>query len=64
LYEKNIWNKLKEDFCKIPVLQYYNPSKEIMLSVNASQYCVGVVLLQNNFPVVYVSKALTEVQSK
>ncbi|VVC40884.1 Reverse transcriptase domain [Cinara cedri] len=33
---ENIWNKLKEDLSRVPVLQYYNPNKEIMLSVDAS----------------------------
>lgn len=55
---------MKEDLCKVPVLQYYNPNKEIMLSVDASQFGVGAVLLQNNLPVAYASKSLTEVQSR
>jgi len=33
-----------------------------MLSVDASQYGVGAVLLQDNLPVAYASKALTEIQ--
>ncbi|XP_029348394.1 uncharacterized protein LOC103308315, partial [Acyrthosiphon pisum] len=62
--EENMWNRVKEDLCKVPVLQYYNPNKEIILSVDASQYGVGAVLLQDNLPVAYASKALTEVQSR
>jgi hypothetical protein len=62
--EENIWNRLKEDLCKVPVLQYYNPNREIMLLVDASQFGVGAVLLENNLPIAYASKALTEVQSR
>ena len=42
-----------------PVLAYYDPSKELILQVDASKYGLGATLLQEGRPVAYSSKALT-----
>jgi len=44
------------------VLNYFDCSKPITLSVDASQNAVGAVLLQDNKPCAYASKSLTESQ--
>jgi len=45
-----------------PVLAFFNPSKPVKLSVDVSSSGLGAVLLQNDHPVGYVSRALTITQ--
>ncbi|XP_046544508.1 uncharacterized protein K02A2.6-like [Haliotis rubra] len=42
-----------------PVLQYFNPEKEVTLQVDASKYGLGSVMLQEDRPVAYSSRTLT-----
>ena len=73
LLEKNVeWHwqpeqeksflSLKELITTAPVLKYFDPSKHIKLSVDASSKGLGAVLLQENHPVAYASRALTTCQ--
>lgn len=65
-----VWlEKHKQDFIKLkklltntPVLKYYDRNKDVILSVDASSQGLGAVLLQDNLPVAYSSKALTPTQ--
>lgn len=65
-----IWNKthseeykqLKKMLCQPPVLSFFDMSKDIVLSVDASSEGTGCVLLQNDKPIVYGSKALNETE--
>ncbi|KAL7304666.1 hypothetical protein TKK_0002912 [Trichogramma kaykai] len=65
-----LWNEnhskeyaqLKEMLCKPPVLAFFDMSKEIVLSVDASSEGTGCVLLQNDRPVAYGSKALNDTE--
>ena len=43
-------------------MQYYDVTKDNVLSVDASQNGLGAVLIQSGQPVAYASKALTETQ--
>lgn len=54
------FNKIKKLLSTEPVLQYYNPNKPVVISVDASQNGLGAVLLQDNLPVIYSSRSLTE----
>ena len=47
---------------KALVLKYFNPSKPTKLSVDASSKGLGAVLIQDNHPVTYTSRALTTCQ--
>ena len=42
---------------------YYAPSKPLKLSCDASKSGLGTVLLQDDIPIAYASKALTPTQS-
>ena len=55
------FKKVKEVLTSSPglILSYYDPTKDLTLQVDASQYCLGAVLLQNDKPVAYASKSLT-----
>ena len=75
LLEKEVvwhWNKeqqqsfktLKHMVTKSPVLGYYNPNKPVTLTVDASANGLGAVLLQENKPIAYASRALTIAQQK
>ena len=47
-----------------PVLGYYDPSKPLTLSVDASSKGLGAVLLQDGKPLAYASRALTPTQER
>ena len=53
---------LKELISNTPVLQYFDPQKQVILSVDASSKGIGAVLFQDNQPVAYASKSLTTCQ--
>ena len=46
-----------------PLLKYYDPSKPLKLSCDASKSGLGAALLQDDIPIAYASKALTPTQS-
>lgn len=56
------FNDIKKSLMSSPVLQFYDIKKDAIVSVDSSQSGVGAVLLQNNFPCAYASRALTETQ--
>ena len=45
-----------------PVLAYFDHTKDVVLQVDASKYGLGAVLLQQEKPVAYASRALTETE--
>ena len=54
--------QIKKALTNAPVLQYYDPNLPCKSSVDANQSGLGAVLLQNNYPVAYASKAFTNTQ--
>lgn len=56
------FDSLKQALMQAPVLQYFDVNKPIVLSVDSSQEGLGAVLLQDEAPVVYASKSLTDSQ--
>ena len=56
------FSTLKHLASSAPVLAYFNPSQPVKLSVDASSKGLGAVLLQNNQPIAYASRALTDTQ--
>ena len=53
---------LKKEIVRTPILAYYNPQKENVLQTDASTKDLGACLLQNEKPIYFASKALTEMQ--
>ena len=56
------YETLKKLISNAPVLKYFDPEKQTVLSVDASSKGVGAVLFQENQPVAYASKSLTACQ--
>ena len=53
---------IKKEIVAAPILAYYNPEKPTVLQTNASCKGLGACLLQNQRPVYFASRALTETQ--
>ena len=51
--------QMKKEIASTPVLAYYNPKKQTVLQTDASVKGLGACLLQENKPVYFASKALT-----
>ena len=60
--QANSFRSLKGLITTAPVLKYFNPSKPTKLSVDASSKGLGAVLIQDNHPIAYASRALTRCQ--
>ncbi|PFX28377.1 Retrovirus-related Pol polyprotein [Stylophora pistillata] len=58
---QNVMSHLFQDI-EAPVLKFFDPKEPMTLSVDASSKGVGAVLLHNDLPVAYASKALTPSQ--
>lgn len=56
------FNNLKDIITKTPVLTYYDPNKDITLSVDSSKDAMGAVISHNNQPIAYASASLTGCQ--
>ena len=54
------FQQMKKEISCAPVLAYYNPKKQAMLQMDASLKGLGASLLQDEKPVYFASKALTE----
>ena len=53
---------IKKEVTAAPILAYYNPNKPTVLQMDTSCKGLGACLLQNEKPVYFASKALTEMQ--
>ena len=56
------FKQMKWEIVRTPILAYYNPKKETVLQTDASIKGLGACLLQDQKPVYFASKALTETQ--
>lgn len=62
--QENSFQHLRAALMQAPVLAYFRQDQPVVLSVDASQYGVGAVLLQNGQPVAYSSRSLTAAQQR
>ena len=51
---------IKNKISAAPVLAYYDPKQCLVLQVDSSKDGIGAVLMQNNQPLEYASRALTK----
>ena len=58
------YNNLKHLATSTPVLQYFNTSKPLTISVDASIQGLGAALMQDNLPVAYASRTLNKSEKR
>ena len=66
------WSKTQEDafeamkrlVSEAPVLRFYDPDKELSIQCDASQTGLGAALLQDGQPLAFVSRALTDTETR
>ena len=59
---QDAFKQMKCEIVRAPILAFYNPKKETVLQTDASVKGLGACLLQDQKPVYFASKALTETQ--
>ena len=62
LEHQESFEALKKELVRVPILAYYSPRKETVLQMDTSTKGLGACLLQDNKPIYFASKALTETQ--
>lgn len=62
--EDKAFAELKECVMNAPVLAYFDLDKHSIVSVDASQYGLGAVLIQDHHPIAYSSTSLSETQQR
>ena len=60
--QETSFQELKKLITNTPVLKFYDPQKPTTISVDASSKGIGAVLLQEDGPIAYASKSLTNCQ--
>ena len=58
------FEQLKQAIVSVTTLRYFDPSLPVTIQVNASQVGLDTALLQNNKPIAFASKALTNVECR
>ena len=62
LEHQEAFKLMEKGIAKAPVLAYYTPRKQTVLQTDTSIRGLGACLLQDEKPVYFASKALTEAQ--
>ena len=60
--QENSFRRLKQLVTQAPVLRYYDPAKELTLTVDASSKGLGAAIVQDGQPIAYASRAMTTAQ--
>ena len=58
------FERVKQAVVSNTTLRYFDPSLPVTIQVDASQVGLGTLLLQNNKPVAFTSKALTDAECR
>ena len=62
--QQNAFKAIKRVITTLPVLAYFDKTKKHTIQCDASKKGLGVVLLQESKPVMYMSRALTETEQR
>lgn len=63
-HQEQAFNHIKNVVTSAPVLQYFDPAKPVVIQTDASSTGLGSCLLQEGRPVEFVSRALTDAESR
>ena len=58
------FEQIKQAIVSDTTIRYFNPSLPVTIQVDASQVGLGAALLQNNKPIAFTSKALTDAEHR
>ena len=61
---QNCFDKLKDACSSKPTLAYYDVKKPVKISCDSSQHGLGAVCLQENKPVAYASRSLSDMEQR
>lgn len=62
--QENAFQSIKAAIAEQQLLKFYDVNKDVVISVDASKDGVGAVLMQEGFPLLFASRALTETQQR
>ena len=62
--QTEVFKSIKEILSTEPVLAFYNVKKPVLITCDASQSGLGAVFLQEDRPIAYASRALTNAESR
>ncbi|MEE8207995.1 MAG: RNase H-like domain-containing protein, partial [Nitrosomonadaceae bacterium] len=62
--QESAFQTIKRMMTDLPVLAYFNADLDHIIQTDASKVGLGAVLLQEGHPVVYASRALTEIEQR
>ncbi len=62
--QQQAFDKLKSMVMSPPILTFYDVYKPVVITCDASQFGLGCALLQNNQPVAFASRTLTETEKR
>ena len=62
--QQNAFEAIKQVIKTLPVLTYFDKTKKHTIQCDTSKKGLGAVLLQESKPVMYVSRALTEMEQR
>ena len=57
-------NQVKSLVTQAPVLKYFDSTKGVTLQCDASDKGLGAVIMQNDQPIAYASRALTDAETR
>jgi hypothetical protein len=57
--QEDAFNQVKKMICNSTTLSYYDPSKELVLENDASDYGLGSALMQDGKPIAFASRSLS-----
>ena len=62
--QEKAFNEIKETLSATPVLAFYDVTKPVVITCDASKSGLGAALLQDNKPVAYASRSLSDAETR
>ena len=62
--QEKAFTTVKQLLTEAPTLAYFNPKKQLVIQCDASNLGLGAALLQDDRPIAYASRALTDTETR